>query len=129
MIHHNVCYDRGKLFLIQFMLQCDEISLNFTAGSVCLCGVCSHVFVLVTYVDAMVAVIVMHVMLFVLHVCMLRECEGDGNAASGDGGDVVVVSAGHVGGTHDLGIVYSAADVLRMTRVGEMCMCLAQGGI
>ena len=26
-----------------------------------------------------------------LHVCMLRECEGDGNAG------VVVVSAGHVG--------------------------------
>ena len=27
------------------------------------------------YVDAVVAVTVMHV-LFVLHVCMLRECEG-----------------------------------------------------
>ena len=26
--------------------------------------------------DAVVAVTVMHVLLFVLHVCMLRECEG-----------------------------------------------------
>ena len=30
--------------------------------------------VVVTYVDEVVAVTVMHVMLFVLHVCMLREC-------------------------------------------------------
>ena len=28
---------------------------------------------------------VMRVLLFVLHVCMLRECEGDGNAGVGDG--------------------------------------------
>ena len=27
-------------------LQCNEISLTFTAGSVCLCGVCSPVIVL-----------------------------------------------------------------------------------
>ena len=27
-------------------------------------------------VSAVVVVIVMHVLLFVLHVCMLRECEG-----------------------------------------------------
>ena len=26
--------------------------------------------------DAVVAVIVIHILLFVLHVCMLRECEG-----------------------------------------------------
>ena len=35
----------------------------------------------------------MHVLLFVLHVCMLRECEGDGNARVGDRGGVVAVSA------------------------------------
>ena len=35
--------------------------------------------------DAVVAVTVMHVMLFVLYVCMLKECEGDGNAGVGDG--------------------------------------------
>ena len=34
-------------------------------------------------VGAVVAVTVMHVLLFVLHVCMLRECEGDGNAGLG----------------------------------------------
>ena len=31
-------------------LHYDEISLTFTAGSVCLCGVCSHVVVLGLYV-------------------------------------------------------------------------------
>ena len=31
---------------------------------------------MVTYVDAVVAVTVMRLLLFVLHVCMLRECEG-----------------------------------------------------
>ena len=36
------------------------------------------------YVDAVVAVTVMRVLLFVLHVCMLGECEGDGNAGLGD---------------------------------------------
>ena len=32
---------------------------------------------MVTYVDAMVAVTVMRVLLFGLHVWMLRECEGE----------------------------------------------------
>ena len=72
--------------------------------------------------------------------CLYAErvcgCEGDGNAGVGDGGGVVVVSAGYVGGTRGSGIVYSAADVLgmRVARgmrgVGgmcEMCMCLARG--
>ena len=31
---------------------------------------------MVPFVHAMVDATVMHVMLFVLHVCMLRECEG-----------------------------------------------------
>ena len=31
---------------------------------------------MVPYVDAVVAVTVMRVLLFVLYVCMLRECEG-----------------------------------------------------
>ena len=31
---------------------------------------------MVPYIDAVVAVTVMRVLLFVLHVCMLRECEG-----------------------------------------------------
>ena len=37
-------------------------------------SVCEVVFV--PYVDMVVAVTVMHVLLFVFHVCMLRECEG-----------------------------------------------------
>ena len=49
-----------------------------TAGSVCLCGECSAwsvcEVVVVPYVVA--ALNVMHVLLFVLHVCMLQECEG-----------------------------------------------------
>ena len=31
---------------------------------------------MVPYVDAMVAVTVMRVLVFVLHVCLLRECDG-----------------------------------------------------
>ena len=31
---------------------------------------------MIPYVDAVVAVNVMPVMLFMLHVCMLRECDG-----------------------------------------------------
>ena len=31
---------------------------------------------MVPYVDAVVAVTVMHVLLFVFHVCLLRECDG-----------------------------------------------------
>ena len=81
---------------------------------------------MVPYVDTVVAVTVMHVLLFLLCVCMLRECEGDDNA--GVGIDEVVVSAGHVDGTRGSGIVSNAADVLLMRGVDgvcEMCMCLA----
>ena len=60
----------------------------------------------------MVAVTVMRVLLFVLHVCMLRECEGARVAEIGAGGDVV--SVGHVGGTRCSCIVSSAGDVLEM---------------
>ena len=53
-------------------------------------------------------------------------------AGVGDGG-VVVVSAGHVGGTRISVSVSSAADVLRVMRevvgVCEMCMCLARVGV
>ena len=34
---------------------------------------------------AVVAVTVMHVLLFVLHVCAVRVCEGDGSAGVGSG--------------------------------------------
>ena len=53
-----------------------EISFTFTAGPVCLCGVSSpwsvcEVVVVPYVVRAVVAVTVMHVLLFVLHVCVL----------------------------------------------------------
>ena len=63
---------------------------------------------MVPYVDAVVAVTVMHVLLFVLHVCMLREC------------DDAWLMAWHVGGTCGSGIVSSAADVLWMSVVHGM---------
>ena len=81
---------------------------------------------MVHYVDA---VTVMRVLLFVLPVCMLRECEGDVNAGMGDGGGVIVVSAGHVGGTHGSVIVSSAAHLRAVGGVCEMCMCLAPSGV
>ena len=63
-------------------LKYNEISLNFTDGSVCLCGVCSHVVVIglvicVPYVGAVAGVTYMRVLLFVLHVSMVRESGGE----------------------------------------------------
>ena len=40
---------------------------------------------MVPYVDEVVAVTVMRILLFVLHVCLLRECDVDGNAGVEDG--------------------------------------------
>ena len=63
------------VLIVEVALQYDEISLTFTAGSVSfVVSVCEVV--VVPYVDAMAAVTVMHVVLFVLHVCMPRECDG-----------------------------------------------------
>ena len=55
-------------------------------------------------------------------------CEGDDNAGVGDGGGVVVVNAGRVGGRRGSGIVSGAPDVLEMRVgwVGEGCICLAR---
>ena len=80
-----MCYDS-----LYVDLQYDVISLTFTAGSVSVCCVCGSLWsvcevVVVPNVVAVVAVTVMRVLLFMLHVCMLRECEGDGNAGVGDG--------------------------------------------
>ena len=81
-----MCRKNKQFELLEFVfdsayvdLQYDEISLTFTAGSVSLCcgrlwSVCEVV--MVPYVDAVVAVTLMRVLLFVLHVCLLRECYG-----------------------------------------------------
>ena len=59
-------------------LQYDEISLIFTAGSVCFCGLCSAAVVLGLSVRLlwypMLWVRLLHVLWFVLHVCLLRDC-------------------------------------------------------
>ena len=76
-----MCVVNKQFELLEFVsgsvyvdLQYDEIYLTFTAGSVCLCGVSTGSpwsiceVVVVPYV---IAVTVMHVLLFVLHVCVL----------------------------------------------------------
>ena len=81
-----MCVMNKQFKLLEFVfesvyvdLQYDKISLTFTAGSVCLCGGCSpwsvcDVVVVPYVVDAVVVVTVMHVLLFLLHMCMLRDC-------------------------------------------------------
>ena len=75
-----MCVVKKQFELLEFVsesvyvdLQYDEISLTFTAGYVCLCGspwfVC-EVVVIPYVVSAVVAVTVMHVLLFVLHVLL-----------------------------------------------------------
>ena len=75
--------------------------------------------------SAVVAVTVMHVLLFVLHVC-----EGDGNAGVGSGGGVFVVSV-CMSGTRGSGVLSSTGDMLvrGVGGVCDMCMCLARGGV
>ena len=78
-----MCVVNKQFELLEFVfdyvyvdLQYDEISLTFTAGSVCLYGVCSPWSVCEVVVSTVVVVTEMHVLLFVVHVCVLRECEG-----------------------------------------------------
>ena len=65
MFHHAdvVCL---CLVCILWQFSMLKISLTFTAGSVCLCGVSSHVVVLGCCGDCDA-----YVLLFVLHVCVL----------------------------------------------------------
>ena len=97
-----MCVVNKQFELLEFVfdsvyvdLQYDDISLTFTGGYVSLRCVCSHVVAFglsvrlswyAMFAD-MVAVTVMPVLLWVVHVCMLRECEGargGGNAGVGD---------------------------------------------
>ena len=82
---------------------------------------------MVPYVDAVVAVTLMRVQLFVLHVCILRECEGDGNAGVGDGGGVV---SSVIVSTATVVLVMSAVRGMRgVGGVCEICMCLGRGSV
>ena len=72
-----MCVVNKQFELLEFVsesvyvdLQYDEISLTFTAGSVCLCGVCSPWSVCEVVVVPYVAVVAVTVM----HVCLLRDC-------------------------------------------------------
>ena len=81
---------------------------------------------MVPYVDGVVAVTVMRVLLFVLHVCILRECEGARLT------DMLVwgmglVSAGHVGDTQLR--VMDECDALDEKSWWCMCLCLTRGGV
>ena len=83
-----MCVVNEQFELLEFVfesvyvdLQYDKISLTFTAGSMSLCCVCSRLWsvcevVVVCYVDAVLAVTVMRVLLFVFLVCLLRWCDG-----------------------------------------------------
>ena len=75
---------------------------------------------MVPYVDAVVTVTVMRILLFVFHVCMLRECDGARVTAMLVYGGGVVVGAVHVGGIRGSDTVSSAADVLGMSVVRRM---------
>ena len=114
-VNKQVCF--GPVYV---NLQYDEIFLTLTAGYVCLCGVCNSPWsvcevVMIPYVvSAVVAVTVMHVLLFVLHVCVLPEC----NADVGSGGSVFAVNA-YMGGTRGSGVLSSAYDVLEMCVFGS----------
>ena len=85
-----MCVVNKQLGLLEFVfysvyidMQYDDISFSLTVGSVSMCCICNHVVVfglsvrvlMVPYVDAVVGVTVMRVLLSVLHVCMLRECD------------------------------------------------------
>ena len=69
-----MCVVNKQFELLEFVFDSVYVDLLFTAGSVSLCCVCEVV--VIPYVDAVVAVTVMRVLLFVLHVCLLRECDG-----------------------------------------------------
>ena len=147
-----MCVVNKQLELLEYVfepvyvdLQYDEIYLTFTAGSVCLCGVCIPAVVhglsarlRVTLScgcgccgdrDACTAVCVACV-----YAAKMSWCEDDGNVSVGSGGGVVAVSA-YMAGTRGSGVLSSAGDVPETSVVRcaggvcDMCKCLARGGV
>ena len=89
------------------------------------------------WVGAVVAVTVMHVLLFCVacvYAVRLLGCERDGNSDVGSGGGVVAMSA-YMSGRSGSGVLSSAGEVIEMSvvigvgEVCDMCMCLALGGV
>ena len=83
-----------------------------------------------TNVDAMVAVAV----LFVLHVCILRECDDDRNVGVGAGGGVVSAGCEYMGGIRSSSFMsdYDVLEISGVRGIGgvcEICMCLARDGV
>ena len=79
-----MCVVNEQFELLKFVFDSVYVDLHFFCW-VCVLVLClwSHgrlwsvcEVVVVPYVDAVVAVTVMRVLLFVLHVCLLRECDG-----------------------------------------------------
>ena len=73
----------------------------------------------------------MHILLFLLHVCVC--CESDGNAGVGSGRGVVAVSA-CMSGTRGSGVLSSTGDVLEMSVVRGLvecvtCVCVWLGAV
>ena len=83
--------------------------------------------------DAVATVIGMHVLLFVLHVCMLRECEGERVTAMlvwecgavSAGCDCMGVACGSFG--YDVPEMRVVRRVRVLGGVCLICMCLARG--
>ena len=121
---------------------------EFTAGSVCLCGVCCPVVVFGLSVRLLwVRLLWVRLLWVVMEDCdactvcvvcvfdaRLLGCEGDGNAGVGSGGGVGAVSA-YMGCICGSGVLASAGGVLEMSVVRgvggvyDLCMCLAWGGV
>ena len=100
-----------------------------------LCDVCGRPWsvcevVLVPYVDAVVTVTVMRVLLFVLHVCMLRECKGAMVWGPGRYG-FCEWGCEYIDWTRDSGFVSTADDVLEISVVrglGGVCVWIGAWG-
>ena len=88
-----ICVVNKQFEILEFVidsvfvdLQYDEISLTSTAGYVPLWCVCCHLVVFgLSMRLSWYPMWMRWLLLFVLHVCMLRECESDGNAGMGGG--------------------------------------------
>ena len=88
-----------------------SVSLSWYPGYCCCCDWDACTVVCVAYVYA----------------ARLLGCDGDSNAGVWSGRCVVAVSA-YMGGTHSSGVLSSAGDVLEMSVMRGVGVCLGGGG-